>query len=109
MTDGVVQLQTTLPDEPTARRLAEALVQDRLAACVQLVGPMRSIYRWDGKLEESIEWLLLIKTTTDMAAHLQDHLRGLHPYDMPEIIVLPVVGGDPGYLEWIGTEVRREK
>lgn len=105
MTEGVVQLQTTLPDEPSARRLAEAVVAERLAACVQFVGPIRSVYRWEGRVEESIEWLCLIKTTTGQVAALQDRIRSLHTYTVPELVVLPVIGGDPGYLAWVRASV----
>ena len=109
MTPRVVQVQTTLPDEPSARRTASTLVEEQLAACVQVLGPLHSTYRWSGRVDEATEWLCLIKTVDEGLDALLPRLRQLHPYDTPEIIVLPVIGGDPGYLEWVDREVRREK
>lgn len=109
MTPSVVQVQTTLPDEPSARQLASALVEAQLAACVQVLGPVYSTYRWHGKVEQATEWLCLVKTTSATLPNLLSRLRELHPYDLPEILVLPVSGGEPGYLEWVKMEVRGER
>jgi len=109
MTPRVVQVQTTLPDEPSARRIASTLVEARLAACIQVLGPLHSTYRWEGRVEQATEWLCLIKTTDTGLDMLLPRLRELHPYDTPEIIVLPVIGGDPGYLAWVESEVCGEK
>jgi len=105
VTTGAVQLQTALPDESAARRLAAAVVGERLAACVQVVGPVRSTYRWEGRVQEAEEWLCLIKTTTARVPDLIPRLRALHPYEVPEIIALPIIDGDPDYLRWVESAV----
>lgn len=102
------QVTTTFPDETAARRAAAALVGERLAACAQLAGPIESTYRWDGKIETAREWYVHFKTTAARASDLGSRLRELHPYDMPEIIALPIVDGDPAYLRWIEASVAPE-
>lgn len=109
MTTGVVQLQTTLPDADRARTMAATLLDERLAACVQIVGPVESRYWWQGKLEQATEWLCLVKTTAESLPRLQTRLRQLHPYETPEILVMPVLAGDPDYLRWVGGSVGSEK
>jgi periplasmic divalent cation tolerance protein len=94
----------TAPDAETAARIAHVLVGERLAACANLVPQVRSIYRWQGRVEDETEVLLVIKTRADRVPALADRLRVLHPYDLPELVVLPVVGGLAGYLDWIRTE-----
>jgi len=98
---GVVQVQTTVGSEAAATRLGEVLIAERLAACVQQVGPVRSTYRWQGAVETAAEWLLLIKTTADALPRLRPRLLELHPYDTPEFLVLPVTAGSEGYLAWV--------
>ncbi len=83
-----------------AEEIATALVEQRLAACVNIGGPVRSIYRWQGKVEKEEEELLIIKTTPRRWPGLRDTLARLHPYDVPEIIALPVTDGHPDYLRW---------
>ena len=97
---------TNLPDEATARRLAARLIELRLSACVNLLSPCRSIYRWQGKVEEAAEVPLLIKTTTDRYQSLEAEIRAGHPYELPEIIAVPVIRGLPGYLSWVAAESR---
>lgn len=109
MNTGVVQLQTTLDSEAAANRLADTLVGEQLAACVQVLGPVRSTYHWQGARERADEWLCLIKTTEAALPALIPRLNELHPYDTPEIIVLPVTGGSDGYLDWVRQEVRGNK
>jgi len=99
---------TTVADEPKAMEMASALVERRLAACVNIVGPIRSVYRWKGKLERETEFLLVIKTTADQAARLETAFEELHPYELPERIELSVEGGSEEYLAWISGEVREE-
>lgn len=86
-----------------ARRLASRLVEMRLAACVQILPPQISIYHWEGKVEESTECLVMIKSVQQRFAELEREIRDLHPYDVPEIIALPIVDGSPDYLHWIRT------
>lgn len=97
---------STAPDEATAVAIAHALVDARVAACVNLVPQLKSIYRWQGKVEQAQEWLLLIKTTEDRREALQEALRKAHPYDVPELIVIDVAAGLPAYLQWAIDETR---
>ena len=94
----------TCPDEATASRIAEALVSERLAACVNRVPGIRSTYRWEGRIQDEPEVLLLIKTVADRYPALELRLKALHPYDVPEIIAVPVAAGSASYLAWIASE-----
>ena len=102
------QVTTTFPDETGARRAATTLVGERLAACAQVTGPIESTYRWDGRIETATEWYSHFKTTVARASDLRARLREIHPYDTPEIIVLPITDGDPAYLRWIEESVTPE-
>jgi periplasmic divalent cation tolerance protein len=93
----------TCPDQERAAGIAERLVGDRLAACVNLVPGLTSIYRWQGEVQREAEVLLLIKTTAARLPVLTETLRGLHPYAVPEIIALPITDGLPDYLTWVST------
>jgi periplasmic divalent cation tolerance protein len=99
---------TTLADEQQAEKFAAALVDRRLAACVNIVGPIRSIYRWKGNIEREKEVLLIIKTTSEQASRLEAAFKELHPYDLPERVELSVEGGSEAYLAWIAGEVQAE-
>lgn len=101
MTDQVIVGLSTCPDEATARRIAEVLVSERLATCVNRVPGMVSTYFWDGRLQDDAEILLIIKTTAARLAELEARLKVLHPYELPELIVLPVTGGNERYLQWV--------
>ncbi len=100
----ILLVQCTCP-EADAERLAQALVGESLAACVSQVGPVRSVYRWQGAVESGIETLLLMKTTSARYPALQARLQQLHPYEVPEIIALPVSAGLPAYLQWLRESV----
>ena len=95
---------TTCPDEGTARRIASALVDERLAACVNILPDMTSIYRWQGVVETTPECLLLVKTRRECLEALRRRLEELHPYDVPELVALPVEGGSSAYLKWVVEE-----
>ena len=101
-----VFLYSTAPDEATARRIASALVEARLAACVQCLTGVRSTYRWAGRVEQAEECLLLVKTAADRADAVATWLRAQHPYELPEILVVEARGGLSGYLEWVHRETR---
>jgi len=105
MTDKQIVLSTA-GSEDEARMIARHLVENRLAACVNIVPQIESIYRWKGKLESSQEWLLLIKTTADRFPAVRDAVRELHSYDLPECIAISVEDGTSDYLEWIGQSVK---
>lgn len=97
---------TNLPDEASAQALATALVTERLAACVNVLAPCRSIYRWRGEIESTPEVPLLIKSTTERYAALEAAIRARHPYELPEIVAVPIAHGLPEYLAWLITETR---
>jgi periplasmic divalent cation tolerance protein len=97
---------TTTPSRVSARRTARTLVDRRLAACVQIVGPIESIYRWQGRVETTREWLCLIKTTHARFRTVAATVQGLHSYDTPEIVALPIAAGSKRYLEWLAASVR---
>lgn len=101
-TDVLVTL-CTCPDDETAERIASALVAERLAACVNRLPGLTSVYLWQGRVERDKETLLLIKTTDARFAALARRLRELHPYELPEIIAIPVTKGLPEYLQWVST------
>ena len=99
---------TNLADMASAQALARALVERRLAACVNVLPAVQSIYRWNGAVEEAAEVTLLIKTTAPRYAELEQAIRALHPYELPEVIAVPVSAGLPAYLGWIAQETRKE-
>lgn len=101
MTHEYVMVLTTLPVDADGPAFAHALVDARLAACVNLLAPMESIYRWEGEIEQESERQVVIKTSRDCVAALWDRVRELHPYDVPEFLVLPIVDGSDAYLRWV--------
>ncbi len=100
-----VIVTTTLPSEAAADRVARTVVELRLAACAQRQGPIRSSYRWQGRIEQADEWYVHCKTTASQGPALVERIRALHPYEVPEIVLTPVVGGHPAYLAWVRAEV----
>ncbi len=103
MTDAVLIL-TTVPDDARAESLAAKLVEERLAACVNIHGPMTSIYRWKGELERDAERQLIIKTTRDRVPALEARIKSLHSYELPEFVIVPIEGGSDAYLDWVRRE-----
>jgi periplasmic divalent cation tolerance protein len=101
MTADYVIALTTLPADADAGEFGRTLVDERLAACVNLLPVMESIYRWEGKIEFEAERQLIIKTTSDKVSDLWDRVRELHPYEVPEFVVIPIVDGNEAYLKWI--------
>jgi periplasmic divalent cation tolerance protein len=97
---------TTMPDDERADELARTLVDERLAACVNVHGPMSSTYRWKQTVEREVERQLVIKTTSARLTALERRVRELHPYEVPEFIVVPVEGGSDDYLRWLTSETR---
>lgn len=102
MNPEYVLVLTTLPADADAVAFARTLVEERLAACVNLFAPMVSVYRWAGELQEESERQVLMKTTRERVVALWERLCALHPYDVPEFVVLPIVDGNDSYLRWIG-------
>jgi periplasmic divalent cation tolerance protein len=105
----VVLVSVAVPDEPLAQDLSRRLLQERLAACCQILGPMRSLYRWQGAIESATEFLLLLKTRQPHLVELEELVRKHHPYDVPEILVTPLQGGHDPYLEWVSRETTRHR
>jgi periplasmic divalent cation tolerance protein len=108
MTDKIVVFNTCGSAEE-AERLARRVVEEHLAACVNVLSPVRSFYRWKGAVEESTEWLLIIKSTRDKFDALRAALESAHTYEVPEVIAIPIVDGSPHYLAWIDREVQSAK
>jgi periplasmic divalent cation tolerance protein len=100
MTDARIML-TTAGNREEADRLARAIVERELAACVDIVGPMKSVYRWKGKIESADEFLLIIKSTEDAFDRIRDAIRELHSYELPEFLELAITRGDGKYLSWL--------
>lgn len=97
---------TNLPDRAAAERLADMLIAEQLAACVNILAPCRSVYRWKGALQHDEEHPMLIKTTQARYAQLEQALRAGHPYELPEIIAVPIERGLPAYLDWVAAETK---
>lgn len=104
MDAAYVQVMTTTDRRELAETIARQLVEKHLAACVQIVGPIRSIYRWQGAVEEAEEWQCLIKTRTELVDEVIAQIRALHSYQVPEILAFPVLAGNREYLDWLRSE-----
>jgi len=100
MSEAIVVL-VTCGTEDEAVEIAHALVEERLAACVNLISPVRSIYRWEGKIWDEKEWMLIIKTQKRRFEELEKKVKSLHSYSVPEIIALPIIEGSASYLNWL--------
>ncbi|MDD5532966.1 MAG: divalent-cation tolerance protein CutA [Syntrophales bacterium] len=100
-----IQVSTTTESREDAGRIAAALVERGLAGCVQVIGPIASTYRWQGKIETATEWLCLIKTSRDAYDRVEKSIRELHPYEVPEIIAVPLTQGSRNYLAWLGEQI----
>ena len=103
-----IQITTTTETKEQAENIAQHLVEAKLAACVQIVGPITSIYRWRGKVENAQEWLCLIKTQDDLYNKVEVAIKNQHPYETPEIIAVPIVKGSKEYLQWISEETENK-
>lgn len=108
MSDQVILAFSTCPDEAAGRRIAEALISEKLAGCVNRISGVRSSYVWDGQLQDDGEILLIIKSTASQASNLERRLKELHPYELPEFVIAHVDGGNEQYLDWIRRNVRSE-
>jgi len=104
MTDKIVVL-TTCDSEKQAKELARHLVETRVAACVNVLPKLQSVYRWKDKVEESAEWLLVIKSRRDVFRELRAEIEKIHTYEVPEIVALPVVDGSEAYLGWLDAQI----
>ena len=104
---GAVIVLVTYPTDRDPLALARLLVDEQLVACVNVLPPMQSVYRWEGKVEQAAEHQLVMKTTRERVEALKARLVDLHPYDVPEVLVLPVVDGGEPYLKWLTESVRQ--
>ncbi len=104
MEEQVLLVMTNVPDQPAAQAMARALVGAKLAACVNILPGVQSVYSWQGEVEEANEVTLLVKTTRARYAQLQQAIVAAHPYDVPEVIAWPLAAGHPPYLHWVAAE-----
>jgi periplasmic divalent cation tolerance protein len=104
--DAAIVVLTNAPDRAVATALADALLADRLAACVNIGAAVDSIYHWRGRIETATEVPLVIKTRSALYSYVEGAIRKIHPYDTPEIIAIPIVAGEARYLEWVAAETR---
>ena len=102
-----IHVFTTTEKREDAEKVAQILVQKRLAACVQIIGPIQSTYRWKNRKETVEEWLCLIKSEKSLYKDLEKNLKEIHPYETPEITAVPIVAGSKEYLEWLDSELKR--
>ena len=102
-----IQVSTTVEKKEDADSIAKILVETRVAACVQVIGPIRSTYWWKGKVEEASEWLCVMKTREALYSDLEASLKAVHPYEVPEIVAVPLTKGSEGYLRWIEEETKK--
>ncbi len=104
----IIQIATTTDRKELAETIASRLVERRMAACVQIVGPVLSVYRWEGEVESAQEWQCWIKTTRERYAAVEKAIRELHTYGVPEILAISVVDGNASYLQWLEEQVADE-
>ena len=101
-----IQVFVTIDDESKAEEIASKIVEKRLAACVQITGLVKSLYRWKGKINKDKEWLLIFKSSEKLYDELEREIKNLHTYDTPEILAMPVVKGNVDYLNWLEEELK---
>jgi len=104
-----LQVVTTTETREQAEAIGQRLVESRLAACAQIIGPISSTYWWKGKIETSNEWMCISKTRSDLYRDLEQVIREIHPYEVPEIVAIPIVAGSKAYLDWLGKELEPPK
>jgi periplasmic divalent cation tolerance protein len=97
---------TNLPDRAAAEKLADALIEQRVAACINILAPCRSVYRWQGAVQHDEEHPVLIKSTREAYPALEAQIRALHPYELPEIVAVPIEHGLPAYLDWVAAQTQ---
>jgi periplasmic divalent cation tolerance protein len=101
-----IHVVTTIDSAEAAAAIAQALVEQRLAACVQVAGPITSTYWWQGEIQTAQEWYCVAKTRADHFPQIEQAIRALHPYDVPEILATPILAGHAPYLDWLASELR---
>jgi len=104
MKSKFLQIYTTTDSKKIAKKIALTLVKEKLAACVQITGPIKSIYRWKGKVENAREWLCIIKCRAKQFRKIEARIKQIHTYQIPEIVAIPIAGGSPDYLNWLNED-----
>jgi periplasmic divalent cation tolerance protein len=107
--ESYIQVITTVEKRADAEKVAGVLVEKMLAGCVQITGPIMSIYRWKGRVESSEEWQCIIKSRMDLYADIEEAIKSIHPYEVPEIIAWPLQEGSGDYLEWLASVLRKKR
>ena len=107
MVEKNIQVVTTVGERSDAEKIARILLEKRLAACVQIVGPVTSSYWWRGRIETEEEWLCFIKSSESHYEDVERAIKGIHPYEIPEVIAMPIIAGLPDYLMWLNGELRK--
>jgi periplasmic divalent cation tolerance protein len=105
--DKIIQVVTTGDNKDLMERIGKTAVANRLASCAQISGPIKSTYWWKGKIEETMEWVCTLKTTSGLYAMVEDLIRGLHPYELPEIIAIDIEKALPAYADWVRIETNK--
>ena len=101
-----IQIFTTTESRDDAEMISRDVVEKRLAACAQVLGPITSTYWWKEEIEKTEEWLCIMKSRRDLFNELEEAIKSIHPYEVPEIVAAPMVLGSPSYLEWLGQEIK---
>jgi len=101
-----IQVVTTVENKADAEKIAKNLVEKRISACVQIIGPLTSYFQWQGKLDSAQEYLCLIKSRADLFPALETEIRSMHPYEVPEILATPITNGGKDYLNWLASELK---
>lgn len=104
--EEIIQIVTTADDRSIIEKIGRDLVERRLIACAQILGPIQSIYRWKGTVEDASEWLLLMKSKASLYPVIEEEIRRQHPYELPEIIAINIDKGHTGYLNWVASETK---
>ena len=102
-----IQVSTTVKSKEKADKIAETLLAERVAGCVQILGPVKSSYWWEGRIEHAREWICFIKAKASDYGRIESSIKRMHNYDIPEVIALPILRGNSDYLDWINRETRR--
>lgn len=108
MMEEYIQISMTTESSEDAEKIAKSLLEKRLTGCVQIVGPITSIYWWNGNIENSQEWLCLVKSREDLYKKLEKAIKQIHPYQTPEIVATPIVTGSIEYLKWLSDELEEK-
>ena len=103
-----IQIFTTIEKKEDAEKIAKSLIEKRLASCIQIVGPISSIYWWKNKIETSQEWLCIIKSKKNLYEEIEKSIKEVHPYEIPEIIAMPIISGSKDYLKWLDNELKKK-